>query len=77
MFGVLTVAATVGCGPGAPTVDQPMLTTRAERTRYEQTTGYGEVVRFMQRAATLSGRVHFHDFWEHGRGTTATAHCGW
>ena len=62
MFGVLTVAATVGCGPGAPTVDQPMLTTRAERTRYEQTTGYGEVVRFMQRAATLSGRVHFTTF---------------
>ena len=39
-----------------------MLTTRAERTRYEQTTGYGEVVQFMERAAALSDQVHFTTF---------------
>ena len=52
----------MGCGPGAPAVDPPMLTTRAERTRYEQTTGYGEVVQFMERAAALSDQVHFTTF---------------
>ena len=52
----------VGCDPGAPATDQPMLTTRAERTRYEQTTGYGEVVQFMERAAALSDQVHFTTF---------------
>ena len=51
----------LGCGAGAP-ADQPMLMTRAERTRYEQTTGYGEVVQFMERAAALSDRVHFTTF---------------
>jgi len=53
----------LGCGPGVP-ADQPVLTTRAERTRYEQTTGYGEVVQFMERAAALSDRVHFTTFGE-------------
>ena len=62
MFGVLTLTVAVGCGPGAPAADQPGLTTRAERTRYEQTTGYGEVVQIMRRAATLSDRVHFTTF---------------
>ena len=61
-LGVLAVAVTVGCGPGAPAADQPMLATRAERTRYEQTTAYGEVVQLMQRAAALSNRVHFTTF---------------
>ena len=52
----------VGCGPGTPAGDSPMPATRAERTRYEQTTGYGEVVQFMERAAALSDRVHFTTF---------------
>jgi len=60
--GGLSIILLVGCGPGAPTVDQPMLTTRAERTRYEQTTGYGEVVQIMQRAAALSDQAHFTTF---------------
>ena len=52
----------MGCGPGTPAADQSTLTTRAERTRYEQTTGYGEVVQFMKRAAALSDQVHFTTF---------------
>ena len=52
----------VGCGPDRPTDPLAQLTTRAERTRYEQTTGYGEVVRLMEHAATLSERVHFTTF---------------
>ena len=60
--GGLAVILILGCGPGAPATDQPMLTTRAERTRYEQTTGYGEVVQFMERAAALSDQVHFTTF---------------
>ena len=60
--GWVTGLLIMGCGPGAPTADQPMLTTRAERTRYEQTTGYGEVVQFMERAAALSDQVHFTTF---------------
>lgn len=61
-FGCLTLTLVLGCGPGTPVVDQPMLTTRAERTRYEQTTGYGEVVQFMERAAALSDQVHYTTF---------------
>ena len=57
----LAVTLIMGCGPGAP-ADQRMLTTRAERTRYEQTTGYGEIVQFMEQAAELSARVHFTTF---------------
>ena len=60
--GCLAVILMLGCGPGAPAADQSMLTTRAERTRYEQTTGYGEVVQFMERAAALSDQVHFTTF---------------
>ena len=60
--GGLFLIPVLGCGPGAPAADQPMLTTRAERTRYEQTTGYGEVVQFMERAAALSDRMHFTTF---------------
>ncbi len=61
-FGALSVTVLLGCGSGAPGADQPLLTIRPERTRYEQTTGYGEVVQFMQRAAALSERVHFTTF---------------
>ena len=61
-FGSLALILVLGCGPGTPVVDQPMLTTRAERTHYEQTTGYGEVVQLMKRAAALSDQVHFTTF---------------
>ena len=61
-FGGVCLILILGCGSGAPATDQPMLTTRAERTRYEQTTGYGEVVQFMERAAALSDQVHFTTF---------------
>jgi hypothetical protein len=61
-FGVPTVIMLLGCGTGSPVGDQPLLTTRAERTRYEQTTGYGEVMQFVARAATLSDRVHVTTF---------------
>ncbi|MBQ02308.1 MAG: peptidase M14 [Acidobacteria bacterium] len=57
-FAGLLVMLMLGCGPGGPTSEQPLLTTRAERTRYEQSTGYGEVVQFLERAAGLSDRVH-------------------
>ena len=60
----LSVTVALGCGPGAPADDQAMLTIRPERTRYEQTTGYGETVQFMQRAAALSDRIHFTTFGE-------------
>ena len=48
----------LGCGPSVPLP----LTTRAERTHYEQTTGYGEVVQFLERAAARSDRVHVTNF---------------
>ncbi|MDP6579215.1 MAG: M14 family metallopeptidase, partial [Vicinamibacterales bacterium] len=58
----LWVFVLFGCGPGGPVGEQPLLTTRAERTRYEQSTGYGEVVQFLERAAALSDRVHVTTF---------------
>ena len=61
LWGYLALVVVVGCGP-APALDQSMLTTRSERTRYQQTTGYGEVVQFMERAAALSDQVHFTTF---------------
>ena len=60
--GGLAILLLVGCGQDGSATDRPLLTTRAERTRYEQTTGYGEVVLFMERAAALSDRVHFTTF---------------
>ena len=59
LLGGLSATLVLGCAPAG---DQPILTTRAERTRYEQTTGYGEVVQFLERAAALSDRVHFTTF---------------
>ena len=38
------------------------LLTRAELTGYQETTGYDEVVQFLERAAALSDRVHVSSF---------------
>lgn len=62
VVGTLSVTMGLACGPNRPGDALPQLTTRAERTRYEQTTGYGEVVRFMEQAAALSDRVHVTSF---------------
>ncbi|SVA93711.1 uncharacterized protein METZ01_LOCUS146565 [marine metagenome] len=56
------VLLTLGCGPTSSTDSGPSLWTRAERTRYEQTTGYGEVVQFLERAAASSERMHLTTF---------------
>ena len=54
---LLTAAALAGCAP--PDRDAAGLPpTRAERTGYEQTTGHGEVVRFVELAAEQSERIH-------------------
>ena len=66
--GCLGLILTLGCGSGPPGVDQPLLTTRPERTRYEETTGYGEAVQFMERAASLSDRVHVTTFGDTAEG---------
>jgi len=62
-LGILTLLSTLsGCGPNPTAGDPPLLVTRAERTRFEQTTGYGEVVRLMERAAAASDRIHVTTF---------------
>ena len=47
-----------GCGSAGPGDVRSDLRTRAERTGYEETTGYDEVVELVERAAAMSGRVH-------------------
>ena len=57
------VALTVPQGaPAQPGDAGSALLTRAERTGYEETTGYGEVVALTERAAALSDRVHATSF---------------
>ena len=51
----LTVPQSAPAQPGDAESD---LLTRAERTGYEETTGYDEVVQFVDRAAAFSNRVH-------------------
>ena len=58
----------LGCGPTSSTDNGPSLSTRAERTRYEQTTGYGEVVQFLERAAASSERMHLTTFGQTSEG---------
>ncbi len=58
----------MGCGLTSSTDDGPSLSTRAERTRYEQTTGYGEVVQFLERAAASSERMHLTTFGQTAEG---------
>lgn len=57
------VALTVPQGaPAQPGDAGSDLRTRAERTGYRETTGYDEVVQFVERAAALSDRVHATSF---------------
>ena len=58
----------LGCGPTSSTDNGPSLSTRAERTRYEQTTGYGEAVQFLERAAASSERMHLTTFGQTSEG---------
>lgn len=58
----LTLACLVSCGPAAPPDHRVMLTTRAERTAFQQTTGYGETMRHLEYAAATSPLVHLTTF---------------
>ena len=63
----LLVMAAAACGPGSPEgaesdVALPELMTRAERSGYEETTGYDEVVEFIDRAVDLSDGIHVTSF---------------
>ncbi len=51
-----------GCGAAAQGDTGADLQTRAERTGYQETTGFGEVVEFVEVAAALSDRVHVTSF---------------
>ena len=51
-----------GCGSAGPGDVRSDLRTRAERTGYEETTGYDEVVELVERAAAMSDRVHVTSF---------------
>lgn len=54
---LLAAALPAGCAPGDPAAEA-LPPTRAERTGYEQTTGYGEVVQLVTLAAARSERIH-------------------
>ena len=54
----LAAAALAACAPGDRNDAGVLPPTRAERTGYEQTTGHGEVVRFVALAADRSERIH-------------------
>ena len=54
---LLTAAPLAGCAPGGRDAGT-LPPTRAERTAYEQTTGYGEVMQFVTLAANRSERIH-------------------
>ena len=63
----LLAMAALACGTGGPGVGGtgvagPDLLTRAERTGYQETTRYDEVVEFIDRAAGLSDEVHVTSF---------------
>ena len=59
--GLVTVVL-VGCGPAGPPDQVLMLATRAERTGFQQSTGYGEITRHLQYAAAASDLVHVTTF---------------
>ena len=60
--GLLTLSCLVSCGPAGPPDHRLMLTTRAERTGFQQSTGYGEVMRQLEYAAATSDLVHLTTF---------------
>lgn len=57
-------------GDVAPSAVERDLLTRAERTGYEETTGYDEVVEFIDRAAGLSEEIHVTNFGSTVEGRT-------
>ena len=59
---VLLALAIPGRGPTGRDGGGSDLLTRAERTGYRETTGYQEVVQFLEGAAALSDRAHFTSF---------------
>lgn len=62
VVGLLTLSCLVGCGPAGPPDHRLMLATRAERTGFQQSTGYGEVMRQLEYAAATSDLVHLTTF---------------
>ena len=58
----LVLLLLTGCSAPPPAGGALPLLTRAERTRYEQTTGYGEVMQLLERAAAASDRAHLTTF---------------
>ena len=58
----LLALAMPGCGATAQSDTTADLLTRAERTGYEETTGYDGVVQLVERAAALSDHVHATSF---------------
>ena len=60
--GLLTLSCLVSCGPAGPPDHRLMLTTRAERTGFQQSTGYGEIMRQLEYAAATSDLVHLTTF---------------
>jgi len=51
-----------GCGPTGPPDPRLMMATRAERTGFQQSTSYGEVMRHLEYAAATSDLVHLTTF---------------
>lgn len=62
VVGLLTLSCLVGCGPAGPPDHRLMLATRAERTGFQQSTGYGEIMRQLEYAAATSDLVHLTTF---------------
>ena len=57
-LGTIGLVLSLGCSGPQTAADASLITSRAERTGWEQTTGYGEVMFLMQRVAGLSPRAH-------------------
>ena len=57
-LGTIGLVLSLGCSGPQTADDASLITSRAERTGWEQTTGYGEVMFLMQRVAGLSPRAH-------------------
>jgi len=62
VVGLLTLSCLVSCGPTGPPDHRLMLATRAERTGFQQSTGYGEIMRQLEYAAATSDLVHLTTF---------------
>ncbi len=61
--GMLTLPLLVGgCAPSGPPDPRLMMATRAERTGFQQSTSYGEVMRHLEYAAATSELIHLTTF---------------